>query len=260
MLSLNRVLSGAATVCALMVVQTARADDDKPVPLIMKPKVGRVLRTKSTITMSLMGMDYEVHAVVKTTVTTVQDNGDVVAEIVDEGGTVSVGGAEQKLPPNPTYSETHNRLGKTIKTGKKTSDDGFTTPEITRLMDSITDIVLTDKDVKPSDTWQNSLDNPAAPDSKVLVKDTYLGHDKIDGRDCLKIKQTAEAVVNAKGEKLSYEVTEWIDATNGSSVQLDGKINNVPTKAGPMTMHILAKSARVDDKVKSPAQPGKKDN
>jgi hypothetical protein len=252
--SWKRVLGGAALACAIFVAPAARAADDKPVQLITKPKVGRVLRTKSTIKMTLMGMTLDVHASVKSTVKSVEDNGDVVTEIVDEGGTVTANGMEQKLPPNPTYSETHNRIGKTIQTDKKDSDDGFTAPEVTKLMNSITDIVLTDKDVKPNDTWQNELDNPVVPAQKVLVKDVYLGIDKVDGKDCWTIKQTAEAIVDGTGTKLNYEVTEWIDPMNGNSVQLDGTINNVPTRGGAMTMHIVAKSSRLDEKAKSTAK------
>jgi hypothetical protein len=198
----------------------------------------------------LMGMEMEMQGVEKSTITAVQENGDVVAEVVDEGSKLHAAGQDQDMPITPTYSITHDKLGKTTKTGKKESDDGFTTPAISKLMDSITDFVLTDKAVKPNDTWQNELENPAMKEKKVVVKDTYLGLDKIDGKDCWKVKQAAEAVVDAAGAKLSYEVTVWIDPVNGATVQLDGTVKNVPTAAGLMSMHVLTTTLKAGDKGK----------
>ena len=257
----NRVLGGVLLACALLASQTARADDEKAVHLLVTPKVGRVLRTTSIVKISMMGMDVEVHAVEKATIKEVLESGAVITEVVDEGGKINTSGQEQNLPVTPAYSTTHDKFGKTTKGKPRDNADDFTTPEITRLMDSITDIVLTDKALKPSDTWQNELENPAVPEKKVLVKDTYFGLEKIDGRDCWKIKQTAEAIMNAAGGKVTYEVTEWIDPTDGRSVKLEGSISSVPTKFGTMSMHISAKSVLVADNEKpEAAKPEKKDN
>ena len=250
MVKLNRVLGGAVLACTLLVGPIARADEEKPVHLIVKPVVGHVVRTKSIVKIDLMGMEMEAQGVEKSTVTAVQENGDVISEIVDEGGKIRSAGAEQDLPITPTYSITHDKFGKTIKSGKKPSEDGFTTPEVNKLMDALTDVVLTDKALKPNDTWQHELENPVIKEKKIVVKDTYLGLEKIAGKSYWKVKESAEAIVDADGAKVTYQVTEWIDPANGDTFQLEGSVSNVPTKAGLMTMHVNAKTIEATNKSK----------
>jgi hypothetical protein len=252
MFTWNRVLGGALLAFALIGSQVARADDEKAVSLIVKPKVGRVMRTKGVINTSIMGMDLVANQSQTDTIKEVKDNGDVVTEITDEGSTFTVGGMEQVQPASPPYTFTHDKLGK-IKEFRKAEDNGFMSPEIAKLMDSLTAFILTDKAVKTNDTWQTELENPAVKEKKITVKDTYLGLDKIEGKEYWKIKQTAEAIVDADGNKVSYEITEWVTPTDGETYKVEGTVKDVPTKAGALTMKMTSKSTKVDDKEKPAA-------
>ncbi|MCW3096922.1 MAG: hypothetical protein JWL77_2540 [Chthonomonadaceae bacterium] len=251
----NRVLGGALLAFALIGSQVARADDEKAVNLIVAPKAGRVTRTQSIIKTSVMGMDLLITQTQKDTIKEVKDNGDFVTEIADEGSVVNIGGQEQNQPAVAPRTITRDKFGK-VKEVKADEVGTFMAPEVARIMTSLSTSILTDKAVKTKDTWQTELDNPAVKEKKITVKDTYLGLDKIDGKDYWKIKQTAEAIVDADGNKLSYEITEWLNPEDGNTVKVEGTIKDVPTQVGPLTMQITSKALKADDKGKAaPAKP-----
>jgi len=250
MFKLNRVLGGALLVGALLGSQIARADDEKPVNLVVTPKVGRVVRTKSVIKTSFMGMDLIVNQTQKNTIKEVKANGDIVEETADEGSVVSIGGQEQNQPAAPSYTVTTDKLGK-IKVFREVAAGEFMSPEVSKLMEVLGSFILTEKAVKTNDTWQNELDNPAIKEKKITIKDTYLGTEKIDGKDCWKIKQTGEAVVDADGAKMSFEATEWVNSLTGEPVKLEGTVKDVPTQVGALTLKIVSNAVKADEKEKA---------
>lgn len=255
MFKLNRVLGGVLLALTCIAGPMARADDEKPVHLLVKPKVGHVTHSKSVVKTSVMGMELIITSIDKDVVKEVKENGDVVYESGHESGTISVGGKEQEQPVTPATTKTHDKFGK-LKDYKGKDNSGFTTPEIDAIMESITTLILTDKPVKTSDTWDTELDNPAVKEKKVVVKGTYLGTEKIDGKDYWKIKQTTEAVVDADGSKIGYDFTDWIDPVNGDTLKSEGTVKDVPTQFGVLTMHVSTKAVKADSKDKpKPAKP-----
>ncbi len=250
MLKLYRVVGGALLTFALIAGQVvARADDEKAVSLIVKPKVGRVTHNKGVIKTSVMGMDMVITGREKETVKEVKENGDVVTETLDEGSTVNVGGTESDQTPTPPRTKTHDKFGK-LKDYKSQDTSQFTTPEIDSLLESLVTLILTDKTVKTNDTWQTELENPAVKEKRITVKGTYLGLDKIDGKDYWKIKQTAEAAADAHGATIVYDFTQWIDPTTGETFKSEGTVKGVPTMVGPLTFQVTTKAVKAGDKDK----------
>ncbi len=254
MLKSNRMLGGVLLAFALIGSQMARADDAKPVNLLVAPKAGRVTRTQSVIKTSVMGMDLLITQTQKDTIKEVKDNGDFVTEIADEGSVVNIGGQEQNQPAVAPRTVTRDKFGK-VKDVKADDAGNFMAPEVAKIMTLLSTSILTDKAVKTNDTWQTELDNPAVKEKKITVKDTYLGIDKIDGKEYWKVKQTAEAIVDADGNKLSYEITQWLNPADGNTVKIEGTIKDVPTQVGALTMQITSKAIKADEKTK--ADPGK---
>jgi hypothetical protein len=250
MLKSNRVLGGALLAFALIAGQVvARAEDEKAVSLIVKPKMGKVTHTKTVIKTSVMGMDIVVSENQKQTIKEVKENGDVVEEITDEGSTINIGGMDRDNPAAPPVTVTRDKFGK-VKEYKSDNAAGFMTPEVAKIMAMLSSSILTDKALKTNDTWQTELENPAVKEKKVTVKDTYLGLDKVDGKDYWKIKQTTEAVVDADGSKMSYDITVWINPADGDTLKVEGTVKDVPTQVGPITMTITSKAVKADDKDK----------
>ena len=250
MMKRNRVMSGALFAFALLAGPMAHADDEKPVSLIVPPKAGRVTRAKTIIKSNLNGADLLITQTRKDTVKAVKENGDFIVEITDEGTTINFGGTDQEGPAMPPQTITRDKVNK-IKEMKTPDANPYMAPEVSQLMVELATAILTDKPVKAKDTWQTELDNPAVKEKKITVKDTYLGPEKIDGKDYWKIKQTAEAIVDTDGSKMTYEITQWIDPADGSIFKIDGTLKDIPTTSGPLTMQITSTAIKAADKSKA---------
>lgn len=248
MFTMNRVLGGALLAVALLAGPRLRADE-MPVSLLVKPKAGRVTFSKTIIKTNVANMDVIVTAAQKETVKEVKDNGDVVIETADQGTTLNVGGQDMDQPAVPAFAITRDKLGK-LKESKE-PEGTFMAPEVSKLMALLSSSLLTEKTVKTNDTWETELENPAVKAKKIKVKDTYLGLEKVDGKDAWKIKQAAEAVVADDGSKMSYEFTEWINPETGESLKREGTVKDVPTQYGALTMQIASKVVKGDDKAKA---------
>lgn len=220
-------MGGAFIALALVSAQAGRADD-KTVNLIVKPKVGTVTKYKTKIKTSVSGTDIAIEESEKHTVKEVKDNGDVVLVSESLGGTISVGGMEMPQPATPPVTTTRSKLGKLLEFKTDEQPGSPFTPEVTRLIASISELVLNDKDVKENDSWESELDNPASKENKVKVKTTYVGMEKVDDVDCWKIKQSSEAVVGMNAEKMSCEFTAWVNPKTGVIQKSEGKMTDVP--------------------------------
>jgi hypothetical protein len=91
----------AGALCALLpfFAAAARADDPKPVTIAATPKAGDSVRYKSTMKISVNGMDITVEQNRKHVVKEVKDNKDVVLVVEEEGGKVDLGGGGARTFP-----------------------------------------------------------------------------------------------------------------------------------------------------------------
>jgi hypothetical protein len=198
-------------------------------------KKGDVVRYKSVVNASVMGGEAVVTATTKGTVKEVKDNGEITVSIVDEGGTLSFGGAEQDLPAGAEVVETREKSGKLKKVAFPNGGQEFVAPEIRELMTLVADPILGDKPVKPGDKWESEIDNPAVKGKKVAFKTTYVGPEKVGEVNTWKVLQTAEALTDDKGAKLTAEYTYWLENGNGATVKAESKVSGIPTQFGDMS-------------------------
>ncbi len=238
-----RALGGVLLALALMGAQNANADTKKMV--LSRPlKVGGAVTYKATIKASVQGMDIVIEQTQKHTIKTVKDNGTVVTVSEDLGGVMKLNGMEQEQKPGAPTTETRDKLGKLVDFAHETDPGSPFAPDIQRLMASTSDIILSDKEVGEGDSWATELDNPASKENKAKVKTTYLGAEKVEGVELWKFKQTAEAVVNTDGTKITNEYTIWINPKDGLMEKLDGKVKDVPTQIGPVEFTIAVQRVK----------------
>lgn len=254
MFRLTRAVGGVLFACAFVVGSAANAQNDQAVNLIVKPKVGRVIRNRTIVKTSFMGMELVVNESQKNTVKAVKTNGDIVVEIAAESAIIRIGGMNQVQDPNPPYSIIRERNGR-IKEGRKIDMDEFMKIGVAKVNEALGAFILPEKPVKPNDTWETVLNNPAVVDRKITVKGTYLGLEKIDGKEYWKIKQSSEAIVDVDGTKVTYDSTEWVNPDDGETFRLEATAANVPTNAGNLTLKISGEAVKGDEKDK----PAKKD-
>ncbi|HLJ55735.1 MAG TPA: hypothetical protein VKT77_11920 [Chthonomonadaceae bacterium] len=214
-------------------------------------KQGAVATYKGTIKTNLGGTDIELSLSQKQTIKVLKDNGTYVVLSEDLGGAIKVDGKEEpQMPSNPS-TETRDKSGKLVDFAQELDANPVYTPEIHRLMIAMRELVLSDKEVAEGDAWDTLLDNPVIAESKAKVKTVYQGIDKIGGVDAWKFKQTAEAVVNADGSKMTNESTIWVNPKDGLTEKIEGKIKDLPTVTGPIDIVMTIVRARPADGAKA---------
>jgi len=209
--------------------------DEKAVTLARAYKEGDKVSHKITVTVSVNGMDVVVTRTAKSTVKEVKKTGEVVIIQTDDGSSLNIGGTEQQQPAGPPVTEIRDKNGKLTEVKIDEAAQGFMTPDIQQLVAKASDVHLTDKPVKPGDTWTTEFDNPAVKGKKFNAKSTYIGTEKVDGQDLWKVKQTVEADSDADGKKLSIDLTAWLDPAKGQTVKMEGNAKDVPTNFGSLT-------------------------
>jgi len=218
---------------ALGAVQAVRADD-AAVKLTRTFKEGDLVHYKSTIKVSVMGMDVVVTSLEKRTVKEIKKTGEVVIVVEgEEGGSLSMNGADQPQPPAPPATETFDKSGKMAEF-KPSVEGGFFDPGVGQLVAITHHFVLPDKEVKKDDTWETELDDPAVKGKKMTLKSSFLGIEKRDGKDLWKVKQKGEPLVDAAGGKMTFEFTGLLDPATGNMVHFEGTVKQIPTQFGSL--------------------------
>lgn len=221
----QRALGGAAAVLFLAAGMGVRADD-KPIKLARTVKEGDVVRSKVTVNANAGGMDIVVVQTFKNKAKEINKKGEIVWEQTTES--VVVNDMEQQGAAGQVQTETRDKTNKLVDYKPPQAGQDIFSPEVQKLMAGSSEILFSDKEVKSGDSWTTELDNPVVKDKKVKVKTTFVGMDKVDGKDYWKVKQAAEADTDDKGAKTTYEMTSWLDPADGSTFKMEGQVKDLP--------------------------------
>jgi len=224
------------TLILFVLPAVAQQQDDTTVTLKRPQKAGTVQRYKIEAIADAGGTEVTVERKMKIEIKEVKENGDVVLVMKDEGGKIVAMGQEMEVPLASTVTVTTDKLGKVLKYERANDDLSVMAPQIERLLAVAQDYVLPEKDVKPGDTWQYEMDNPALKDTKVTVKLMYAGFEKVDETRVWKIKQAMSAPVDREGGKMEAEMTFFVNSETGVTVRAEGKFSNVPSQYGPVNI------------------------
>jgi hypothetical protein len=226
----RRFARGVGLLVALLgFAQFAHAQD--AVSLVAPFKQG-VARYKTTTKIDAMGNEVLLTDLTRVVVKEVKADGTGIMVRTRESGTVSLAGMEQNLPPSES-TETRDKLGR-LTEFKSEPSAGFVTPGLERLSATLAWPLLTDQPVKPGDTWQVEIDNPAAPGKKVVVKDTFVAVDTIDGVAYRKIRQVTSADTGQNGT-MAVDMTLWLDPKTSEIFKAEATVKDVPTQFGVLT-------------------------
>ena len=230
--TIKQALALALVASALGFQSSARADDAKPVTFARTLKVGDAVKYKATNEISVNGMEIKVVQNSKHVIKQVKDNGEVVIDVVDEGGKVDLGGSEMEIPVKAPSAFTTDKQGKVIAYKPSTDENPYISNPTLHLLVIVDRIVFPDKPVKAGDSWTSEVDNPVAKGKKVTIKTTYTSDDKADGIAAWKVKQTVEA--DTEGGKMTADITALIDSSNGQLISADQVLKGIPANNGPI--------------------------
>lgn len=242
---LKPAISAAVLVAVLGLPAPVHADE-KAVTLARPFKVGDAVKYKGTITIDLGGQKITVIQNRKHVVKQIKDNGEIVIDVVDEGGKVDLGNGDMDIPARSPETITSDKLGKMSAYKPAPEENPYLSNTTLHLLAVVDRIVLTDKQVKAGDSWTTEIDNPAAKGKKVTIKTTYVGTEKADGADAWKVKQTVDA--DTDGGKLTADVTALLDAANGQLISADQTLKGVPGQMGPIDWTSKLVRVKGDDK------------
>jgi hypothetical protein len=234
----NRALMSAAAGVLLFAAVAVKAQD-MAITIALNAKVGDVHSYKMVVLANVAGNEATVTRKVKETVKEVKPTGEISVVQSDEGTTIEVGGMQlPEQPPVPPVTFVRNKVNRLLDI-KDAPVEGIMTPEIMRLSSFLNEFLLPEKAVKSGDTWETVFDNPAVKDKKVTVKGSFLGKEKVEGTELLKVKQTAEAQTDAAGAKMTVDMTGWLDPANGATIRVEGTVKDLPTtQFGPVTWQV----------------------
>jgi hypothetical protein len=239
-------------VAASFVISAAFAQD-KPVKLSRTMKKDDVYKAKMVIVAQVMGNEATLNATIKQTVKEIKDNGHAVILETREDAKLNAGGMDTELDDKSVTTETRDKTGKLVDWAHESNGSmEFFSPEIARLQSILTVPVLADKEVKPGDSWDTELDNPAAKNKKVKLKTTFVGTEKVDGVELLKLKQAGEPEVDDAGAKMSYETVYWLQPASGAIVKAESTVKDLPTlSVGVISMTIKMTALKPDEAKKA---------
>lgn len=198
------------------------------VTIALKPRPG-TLRYHSEQTVNAQGMEVKVTRNYKTTVKSVKPTGEADIEEATENGQVTVMGQSMDLPVGGPASMTLDRLGKVVAFTPPA--EGITTPEVARLMAEMGNVVFPAAAVAEGAEWTTEYVNPAVEGKKVQVKTKFLGMEKLDGKDAVKLKQGGAADV-PDGKAVEGEATYWLDSATGAVLKYEVTVKGLPTMYG----------------------------
>jgi hypothetical protein len=198
-------------------------------------KAGDTLRYQFAAKLNVSGSNVELRQVLKQIVREITDGGELVLSEESETGEITIMGDRQELPAGPGVTATLNRQGRVIKFAYQ-GDETVLSARANELITLFSQLVYPMGPVEVGAEWPTEYANPLASGKKVSITTAYLGSEKVEGRDLLKLRQTAEAEDGAGG-RVRGTFTFWIDPeapSQGYPVKIESDLRNVPTSFGPM--------------------------
>lgn len=230
MCALCTALTGAAlgSVGALQEPKTG----DKPVAVAYSIKTGDANRYRMTMTITASGTNVVVEQNRKDTVTEIKPNGDTVTRIADLGGKVTVNGTEQEMEPAPGITMTMNKYGRVLSYKLDEDTQQYFTPQTMFLVVASGHPILSDKPVKPGESWTTQMDDPLVKGKTITIKSTFVGIERVDGADAWRVKQTMDAPTQDSGADMTTSVDALLDPSTGRLIKADEMYKSVPTTNG----------------------------
>ena len=256
-MNIKSLLAGALFTLTLFATPAVvRADDPpvaakadaKPVTIVRTYKVGDSLRYTILIKASVGGMEGTINGAQKMVVKEIKKDGSVVLTHEAEESKIEFGGNVRNQPATKPSSETRDKFGKLIDYTPSEDVMSPWTPEIQKLMSSINDVIINGKEVKAGESWETELINPAVKDNTFKVKTTYVGTDKVEDVEYLKVEQNVSVDVDDTGTKMTLKSVHWLKPSDGSLFKAVTNVKNLPSSIGSIDFDQTIKLAKPEEK------------
>jgi hypothetical protein len=208
---------------------------DGPTAMARSYKVGDAGLYSFEMVVTYSGAEIPGSGAVERTVKEIKPNGDVIFTYTDKGATYVLNGEAGSVPAEPPMTVTTDKRGKVLSVKRESGTAGMMPESIMKLLAMLSQCVLPEKPVKPGDTWTTQFDNPTLKNGKFAVKSTFVGPDKLEDQNYLKVRETVSDLLLDIAEPgssgLSAQTLFWIVPETGRVARLETKVKNLPIPA-----------------------------
>lgn len=221
---------------AVRAQQDAKPTTAKEVMLVRKFKSGEVSRYRTVVTFKIdfagNPTDLLMKSVSRHTVKEVKEDGTSKLEQSRESAKLYMNGQEAPfpIPDAPVVITTYDRSGNALDI--KIQGELPMGAEIQSALGRLNDPNFPANAVKPGDKWTVEVEPKEIPGKKVKVEYTFVGAEKVLGKDANKIKSTYTLAFD--DNKIKAENTIYLDATTGRVLKVLSDMDGFPIPmAGP---------------------------
>lgn len=207
------------TACALLSLSAATSQE---YTLKLNVKEGDTFKYRMSMEIDFGGQNVLATTTITNKVLKVEENGNIQMESASGEMIIKFGDQEMPQPAPPATKMTFKPNGSLAKV-----DGG---DALMQQMNA-SQMVFPDKPIKVGDKWSETVKNP---NGELKIDYEFVGVEKVNDTEALKIKTTAR-VVNAKeGEGFSADGSVWVDPQTGMAIKVETRIKGLQADGAPM--------------------------
>lgn len=225
----RRVITfGALALLALAPLVTAA----EGITIQRKATVGEKQHLKLQIEGEVSGTAFVMNGRFSSEVKEVTPGGEISTEEQSQEQILTVGGMQIPLPGGQPIRQKRDRLGRLLSLEDPNPASLFG-PAVGKALAMVSSPLLPEKPVAPGESWSGEYDNPVKEGSKLTLKTTYAGPEKVGEQELHKLTQVATVPTPMGDAVLNF--TFWIEPARGISVRQESQGKDIPTQFGPMS-------------------------
>lgn len=147
-----------------------------------------------------------------------------------------------RVPDGTTITEIRDRWNRLVGWDHPGASNLGMPEALRRTLFALSEIVLPQRPVAEGESWDTTLDDPAAPSTLITYRTTFLGTETLDGAVLWKLRQSGTAA-DGHGGVITGTVTCWLDRQNGQMVRSVSSVAGVP--AGPVRLTYESEQIRL---------------
>ena len=207
------------TACALLSLSAAISQE---YTLKLNVKEGDTFKYRMSMEIDFGGQSVLATTTITNKVLKVEENGNIQMESASSEMIVKFGDQEMPQPAPPATKITFKPNGSVAKVD---GGDGMMQQM------NASQLVFPDKPIKVGDKWSETVKNP---NGEIKIENEFVGVEKVNDAEALKIKTTGRLVNAKEGEGFSADGFVWVDPQTGMVVKTEVRIKGMQAEGAPM--------------------------
>ncbi|MGQ9900764.1 MAG: hypothetical protein ACUVR1_00955 [Fimbriimonadales bacterium] len=207
------------TACALLSLSAATSQE---YTLKLNLKEGDTFKYRMSMEIDFGGQSVLATSTITNKVLKIEENGNIQMESASGEMIIKFGDQEMPQPAPPATKMTFKPNGSVASVE---GGDG-----LMQQMNA-SQLVFPDKPIKVGDKWSETVKNS---NGELKIEYEFVGVEKVNDAEALKIKTTARVVNGKEGEGFSADGFVWVDPQTGMAVKMETRIKGMQVEGAPM--------------------------